>query len=1076
MIDRTRLVARARHSRPAAVLRRAKYNRGADALRRWRQTFRQRNLPLLSVVVPFHNSERFLASCIDSLLAHAGRVEIVLVDDGSTDGSPEIAARYARVNRKVLLLTQPHAGVGAARNLGVAHAQGDYLAFCDADDSIPATGYSRLVYRLERSGSDLAVGAVSIEERGRFSAPDWVRRSNSARRIGVPLQEVPEVLGNLVVGCRVFRRSFWDEHGLRFESDDERADLRLVVRALLVTRTLDVLPSVVYRWHWRDDNRSLHQRDLHEPERVAERVRAIRIAGELLVDADETLRQTYFSEVLHTSVPDLVKAAVCRDDRYWKAIQGELAGLLEIIPAMTLDRVPVADRITAWLCAKDERPATEEYLEYAFDNRFGFPSGLSEGRPRIMLPFIDALADAPEGMTLVADADLRFRARLTRLKWLDDRVLRIEGAGFIEYLDDRCGDSVIELVLTEETTGREVRLPTRRCDVETNRWAGRANEDHTGGGFAVEVDVSALGLDVPATYDLSVDLRLAGFHQAGPFRTRDGAASPGLLEVSTVDGTSYEPIWREHRGLGLAVGQPLQARRPPTPGLGLVVADKISASGSTLTIEGYADADVSISLLGPRAVTHKVQATREGTRFRVDLSMLDDEWGLRPTSLPADTYELQAHFRTGAPLPVSCAPSLWRELPFRIDSDEWSITPSNPRGRFNVRIVPVEYAASRPPFLRRRMRDTYYPEARTKPLMDVVLFETFGGRGTGDNPAAICAEFASRGLDLELVVSVLDRSNVPPPGARTVIRWSEEWFELLGRARYLVVNASLPYFFRKREGQLYFQTWHGTPLKRIAHDRPHLDFLNWHHRRQLLVARDGWDFLLSQSIYCSEFLSSAFRYSGPVMEVGYPRNDILVSERGDEIRRRVRAHFGIPDGATLVLYAPTWRDNSRVGYTFNKVLYLDPAGGGGLGPGLLRHDPRALQLRRGRRGAHALQASLRRDPLPRHRRPLPGCRRAGHRLLLGVLRLRDHRQAHGVPGAGPAGLPRREPRLLPRLPRDGPRPDLRDHGRGRGVDHRTRRAQGSSRGVPREVRAPGRRISLRPGGRRHPREPSPARC
>ena len=234
----------------------------------------------------------------------------------------------------------------------------------------------------------------------------------------------------------------------------------------------------------------------------------------------------------------------------------------------------------------------------------------------------------------------------------------------------------------------------------------------------------------------------------------------------------------------------------------------------------------------------------------------------------------------------------------------------DPAGQLSVRVVPVEWTHSRPPFLRRSMRDNLYVEAREKPLLDVVLFETFAGRGTGDNPGAICAEFAKRGLDVDLVYSVLDRSNVPPPGARTVIRWSAEWFELLGRARYLVVNASLPYFFRKREGQLYYQTWHGTPLKRIAHDRPHLDFFNWHHRRQLLVARDGWDFLLSQSRYCTEFLSSAFRYSGRVMEVGYPRNDILVSPDGEGIRRRVREHFGIPEGAKVVLYAPTWRDNA----------------------------------------------------------------------------------------------------------------------------------------------------------------------
>ena len=885
--------------------------------------YRERNLPVLSVVIPMHDAAQFLPVCVESVLAQAAKVQVVLVDDGSTDESPAIAARYAASHRNVLFVAQPHAGVGAARNLGVQHAKGDYLAFCDADDALPVRGYARLVEALEDSGSDLAVGAAAIQDRGRFSQPEWGRRSNPRRRIGAQIEEVPEIVGNLVVGTRVFRRSFWDQFGLRFETDDERGDLRLVVRALLASRSLDVVPAVVYRWFSRDDNRSLHQRDLYDQGRVADRVRAIRIAGELLTDASDALRQTYFSEVLHTSVPDLVKAAVCRDDGYWNALHSELASLLETIPSATLDRVPVADRITAWLCAQNERAATEEYLEYAFDNRNGFPFALSDGRPRITLPFIDALTTAPRGLTMAADADMRFRARLTRATWVSEKILRLEGAAFMEYLDDRCGESVVELVLTEHENGRTVRVLAERCEgVLVNLWSTRANEDHTGSGFATEIDVTTLGT-ASTSYEVWVDLRLAGFHRVGPFRSRNGAASPGLLEMSQVDGTSYEPVWHEHGGLSLRVDLPRGGPLAPQPGP--VVADTVTAKGSTLCVEGESAEDVWVSLVGPRAATPAVQAVREGSRFQAELSLYVDEWGLRPTSLPADFYELRAHTASGTELGVSCARSLWRDLPSRIDSDQWTLAPTvDPAGQLSVRVVPVEWTQSRPPFLRRSMRDRLYVEAREKPLLDVVLFETFAGRGTGDNPGAICAEFAKRGLDVDLVYSVLDRSNVPPPGARTVIRWSAEWFELLGRARYLVVNASLPYFFRKREGQLYYQTWHGTPLKRIAHDRPHLDFFNWHHRRQLLVARDGWDFLLSQSRFCTEFLSSAFRYSGPVMEVGYPRNDILVSQDGDGIRRRVRAHFGIPEGAKVVLYAPTWRDNARIGRVFTKVLYLDP--------------------------------------------------------------------------------------------------------------------------------------------------------
>jgi CDP-glycerol glycerophosphotransferase (TagB/SpsB family) len=307
------------------------------------------------------------------------------------------------------------------------------------------------------------------------------------------------------------------------------------------------------------------------------------------------------------------------------------------------------------------------------------------------------------------------------------------------------------------------------------------------------------------------------------------------------------------------------------------------------------------------------------------LSLLADEWGLGETALPADTYRLRSRDADGRESEVAAADDLWRILPRPLDAGLLTVLPSvGGAGILHLRVVPAEWQRSRPPLMRRRLRDEVYPAAQAAPLLDTVLFETFAGRGTGDNPGAICAEFHRRGLGLDLVYSVLDRSNVVPEGARAVIRWSPEWFELLGRARYLVVNASLPYFFRKREGQLYYQTWHGSPLKRIAHDRPHLDFPNWHHRRQLLVAKDGWDYLLSQSEFCTGALRSAFRYDGPVMEVGYPRNDVLCSEDRDRVRRRVRQHFGIAEHTTLVLYAPTWRDNLRVGGVFNKVLYLDP--------------------------------------------------------------------------------------------------------------------------------------------------------
>jgi len=912
-------------------VRRLKKTRAAQTFKAYAwEPFRLRNEPLLSVVVPFYDSRRQLSRTVETLLSqHHRKIEVILVDDGSTDGSRMVADRLAAGNRRVRVVGQPHTGVGAARNLGVAHAHGEYLAFCDSDDVVVPDGYARLIRILRDSGSDLAVGSVAVQVKGKYRTPGWARRSNRNRFSNTRLEDCPEVLGNLLLGARVFRRSFWDGQGLRFETEDERGDPSLIVLSLLCARAIDVIPAVVYRWSFREDNRSLLQRDLQDEKRVAARVRGFRKAGEALVERSfDAGQQTYFAEILHSVIPDLVRAAVCRENGYWEALRSELSALVEMMSPTTFRYVPVEDRLIAWLCARDERPATEEFLEYAFDNQRGYPFRLEDGWPHISLPFIDALADAPDELTRVAVSEMTLFTKLIRSEWVADRVLRLEGAAFAEYLDDRLGASTITVVVTERDTGEQVRVPTKPMpELNVNRWAGRASEDHTGAGFEVEVDLRQLPIaeTLPVFFDLEVELSIGGHQRRGPINDRNAGGSAGLLEPQVSDGTKFSPTWRDHRGLALAV-RPAPAV-PHSHAIRKVEVDSVAGAAARVTLRGSVTVPGALSLrvVGPRSQTEWSAARRDKDRFEVDLELLTDEWGLGATSLPADTYRVRARTSDGGDVDVATARSLWRRLPYQLDLNEWSITPLVKGGAsLNLRIVPVEYQRARPALLRRRLRDDVYPAAKQASLLDTVLFETFAGRGTGDNPGAICAEFHARQLGLDLVYSVVDRSNVVPEGARAVVRWSPEWFELLGRARYLVVNASLPYFFRKREGQLYYQTWHGSPLKRIAHDRPHLDFFNWHHRRQLLVAKDGWDFLLSQSEFCTTALRSAFRYDGPVMEVGYPRNDILLSDGRDAVRRRTRKHFGFDEHTRVVLYAPTWRDNFRVGAVFSKVLYLDP--------------------------------------------------------------------------------------------------------------------------------------------------------
>src|SRR6188472_365311 len=130
---------------------------------------------LVSVVVPVYQVEDYLAECLDSLLRQAyRRLEIVVVDDGSTDRSAQIARAYADRDGRIVMVRQDNAGLGAARNTGLDHCTGELVTFVDSDDRVPPAAFLRMVRALEQSGSDFVVGAVTRELGGVSTVKPWV--------------------------------------------------------------------------------------------------------------------------------------------------------------------------------------------------------------------------------------------------------------------------------------------------------------------------------------------------------------------------------------------------------------------------------------------------------------------------------------------------------------------------------------------------------------------------------------------------------------------------------------------------------------------------------------------------------------------------------------------------------------------------------------------------------------------------------------------------------------------------------------------------------------------------------------
>jgi len=206
---------------------------------------------------------------------------------------------------------------------------------------------------------------------------------------------------------------------------------------------------------------------------------------------------------------------------------------------------------------------------------------------------------------------------------------------------------------------------------------------------------------------------------------------------------------------------------------------------------------------------------------------------------------------------------------------------------------------------------------------EAIVALCFEGRAAGDSVEPVVHSLA-RTLGWPVLWGVADRSVPIPEWATPVVLHSAAWHDALASSRLLVNNAHFPWYFQKRQHQVYVQTWHGTPLKRIGDDVP-ADSLGLAYRDLMSRETASWDLLIAQSPEAAALLSGAFGVDPRrVIASGYPRNDPLLSATAQQHRADVRTRLGLRDDDRAVLYAPTWRDGARVRGSAALITHLDP--------------------------------------------------------------------------------------------------------------------------------------------------------
>jgi len=203
----------------------------------------------------------------------------------------------------------------------------------------------------------------------------------------------------------------------------------------------------------------------------------------------------------------------------------------------------------------------------------------------------------------------------------------------------------------------------------------------------------------------------------------------------------------------------------------------------------------------------------------------------------------------------------------------------------------------------------YFPAKK-----NTIVFESYLGKQYSCNPRAIYEYIQNNHSEFKTYWSVDPRylENFDGKGLDVVPRFSIKWLFIMARADYWVSNSRLPLWIPKPRHTTYLQTWHGTPLKKLAADMDEVYMPETNtkmYKRNFLYEARNWDYLISPNVYSSEIFKSAFRFNKKIIESGYPRNDILQKEHSQEELDKMKEMFSIPLEKKVLLYAPTWRDD-----------------------------------------------------------------------------------------------------------------------------------------------------------------------
>ncbi|MGK5549995.1 bifunctional glycosyltransferase/CDP-glycerol:glycerophosphate glycerophosphotransferase [Actinomadura kijaniata] len=463
----------------------------------------------ISVVVSARRTGADLAETLQSLAEQTHRELEVLVVDGGTGA----VAGVELPDERFRLIRQGAPSRGMARAIGVGQATGEYLAFADDGDVLPADALHRLHASLAASGCDFAAGSVAVRREGGSVRPAALRAAFADTVSGTHIRRRPNLLADRTVSGKLFRRAFWERHRLAFPDVDRDEDLAVVVPAHHLADGVDVLADVVVRRRG-----ELTPQPCAEPQAAAHSFAAVKAVLERMDGHWRPRdRRRFLTAVLNEELRAFLDGLPDAADPERDQIIELVAAHADWLEPQALAYVPAVTRLKWHLAAQRRRTELVKVVRYARGKPS--PAIVREGLHRYVVhPYWkDEKMDLPPELYR-ARTEVRLRSRVHEVAWRDGRLV-VSGEAYINSVSSSRRWTAIKSVTLRQ--GRR-RIPllarkTPKPGKKAGPWTG----------FEFTIDPKKLrrrGRWVDGHWDVEATVFNAGVLRSAPLRGGTGGS------------------------------------------------------------------------------------------------------------------------------------------------------------------------------------------------------------------------------------------------------------------------------------------------------------------------------------------------------------------------------------------------------------------------------------------------------------------------------------------------------------------------------------------------------------------------